>query len=121
MFAVAFESSYQLQGLEGELLLTSRPGVGYKSLLNLYVSVFRPAHGGKYCIGEWKKYKLCNTQVQRQVIISSSFVSLTLTGLWHVDVAVFGWLVRLSVCLFICLFVCLFSPKLCYGALVHEF
>ncbi|XP_015763336.1 PREDICTED: A disintegrin and metalloproteinase with thrombospondin motifs 7-like isoform X1 [Acropora digitifera] len=22
----------------------------------------RPAHGGKYCIGEWKKYKLCNTQ-----------------------------------------------------------
>ncbi|CAH3023459.1 unnamed protein product [Porites evermanni] len=22
----------------------------------------RPAHGGKYCIGEWKKYKLCNIQ-----------------------------------------------------------
>ena len=23
----------------------------------------RPANGGKYCIGEWKKYRLCNTQV----------------------------------------------------------
>lgn len=22
----------------------------------------RPANGGKYCIGEWKKYRLCNTQ-----------------------------------------------------------
>ena len=30
-------------------------------------SFYSPAHGGKYCIGEWKKYKLCNTQVEGSV------------------------------------------------------
>lgn len=40
----------------------SRTCGGGVSFTERYCDNPRPAHGGKYCIGEWKKYQLCNTQ-----------------------------------------------------------
>lgn len=40
----------------------SRTCGGGVSFMERHCDNPRPAHGGKYCIGEWKKYKLCNTQ-----------------------------------------------------------